>query len=312
MGFRPAVYSKIAGPRSATHILIRFESTSLWLCLMLVAELHLLCFYRLAIDFNGRRFLRSKLATLAKISTWQMVTIYFKLQASKVESRHSCGFRNYISPAGSLSRSKIYEIGHSPTCDSTINHKNNAVTRWQKNKDLLLRTPERLPEDRNQPAPTPHQLQRPPRDHSNLFLRQSYTKPASNPEFTQLTQISRRPNQSTITPSWDLLTTEAFCAPIFFPEFTQLTQISRRPNQSTITPSCNRRQIDSGNEVHHRRFGVRVSLPLPQATPSILTRLKNQNPSSSLVAPSPSTLNCTTQAPIRCTRPNLAFMIDNQ
>jgi len=225
MGFRPAVYSKIAGPRSATHILIRFESTSLWLCLMLVAELHLLCFYRLTIDFNGRRFLRSKLATLAKISTWQMVTIYFKLQALKVESRHSCGFRNYTSPAGSLSRSKIYEIGHSPTCDSTINHKNNAVTRWQKNKDLLLRTPERLPEDRNQPAPTPHQSQRPPRDHSSLFLRQSYTKPASKPEFTQLTQISRR------------------------------------PNQSTITPSCNRRQIDSGNEVHHRRFGVRVSLP---------------------------------------------------
>lgn len=166
MGFRPAVYSKIAGPRSATHILIRFESTSLWLCLMLVAELHLLCFYRLAIDFNGRRFLRSKLATLAKISTWQMVTIYFKLQASKVESRHSCGFRNYISPAGSLSRSKIYEIGHSPTCDSTINHKNNAVTRWQKKQ-----------------RPAPKNSRTPPRRSKSASTNSSpVTKTAERPQ----------------------------------------------------------------------------------------------------------------------------------
>jgi hypothetical protein len=137
---------------------------------MLVAKLHLLCFHRLAIDLNGRRFLRSKLATLAKISTWQMVTIYFKLQALKVESRHSCGFRNYISPAGSLSRSKIYEIWHYQLAIRPLTIKITycspttfriAVTRWQKNKDLLLRTPERLPEDRNQPAPTPHQSRRP-------------------------------------------------------------------------------------------------------------------------------------------------------
>ena len=82
-----------------------------------------------------------------------------------------------------------------------------------------------LPEDLHQPATTPHQSQRPPRDYSGLFLRLSYIKASPKPRI-----------------------------------HTTNSKISRRPNQSTITPSCNRRQPNSGNEIHHDRFGVRVSL----------------------------------------------------